>query len=78
MLVSGYKELQEVSIKKNYRELVNHSNLVITRLENYLNIKIDDFVLNNLSKVEIKGVMGDPDLMENKSSKISSTSFPAF
>ena len=74
LLVSGYKQLQEGSIKINYSELVNDSKLVIRRIENYLNIKIDESVLNNLSKVDIKGIMGDPTLMANKASKISSIS----
>jgi len=74
LLVSGYKQLQEKSIKINYNELVNDSKLVITRIENYLNIKIDESVLNNLSEIEIKGVMGDPTLMSNASNKISSES----
>ena len=74
LLVSGYKQLQEGSIKINYSELVNDSKLVIRRIENYLNIKIDESVLNNLSEIDIKGVMGDPTLMANKASKISLTS----
>ena len=74
LLVSGYKKLQQKSIKINYNELVNNSKLVIIRLENYLKIKIDESVLNNLSKIDIKGEMGDPDLMTNKASKISSIS----
>ena len=74
MLTSGYKELQDVSIKINYNELVNDTNSVIKKIENFLDIKIDKLVLNNLSKLEIKGTMGDPELMANRSFKITSTS----
>lgn len=73
-LARGYRNYSKISIKLSYDELVNDSTNTIKKIEQYLDIKINESVLDNLTEIKIKGVMGDPDLMSNKSEKISSSS----
>jgi hypothetical protein len=74
LLAAGYEKLQNKSIKITYTELINETEAIIQKLNGYLDIQIDKSIVENLSKVQIKGSMGDPKLMSNTTSKVSTDS----
>jgi hypothetical protein len=47
---------------------------MIEKLNHFLEIKIENNIVNNLSTVDLKGTMGDPLLLSNKSNNISNMS----
>ena len=60
LLADGYVKHQSDSLKLNYDEIVNNPDKCINEIEGYLGIKISDTIVNDLSKVKLKGQMGDP------------------
>jgi hypothetical protein len=74
LLAAGHEKLQNKSIKITYEELIDGTEAIIHKLNGYLDIQIDKSIVDNLSKVQIKGSMGDPKLMSNTTSKISTDS----
>ncbi|MFT7335679.1 MAG: hypothetical protein ACI9M1_001600 [Porticoccaceae bacterium] len=74
LLAAGYEKLQKKSLKITYTDLIDDTEATIQKLNVYLDLQIDRSIADNLSKVQIKGAMGDPKLMSNTSSKISNDS----
>ena len=64
-LKDGYDLLNKKSLKITYSELVNDTKKVIDNLNRYLNISIDNKIIQNLSSINISGTLGDPSLMNN-------------
>jgi hypothetical protein len=74
LLESGYEKMKSKSLKITYSELINCSESMIEKLNHFLEIKIENNIVNNLSTVDLKGTMGDPLLLSNKSNNISNMS----
>jgi hypothetical protein len=74
LLVEGYKEFQNKSFKIVYSDLINNKDHVIMGLENFLGITVNENVFEDLSQVNINGIMGDPNLLKSKNNKINNSS----
>ena len=74
LLESGYDKLKEKSIKVSYSELINNSELLIEKLNIYLDVKINSTISSNLASVQLSGSLGDPKMMSGKFNEISNKS----
>tara|TARA_B110000046_G_C12988748_1_gene396886 strand:+ start:836 stop:1819 length:984 start_codon:yes stop_codon:yes gene_type:complete len=74
LLMSSYNKLKNKSIQINYFELITDVDSAIAKINKYLNINIDNSIINKLSDVKLKGTLGDPKMTNNVSDKISNQS----
>lgn len=74
LLSEGYQLAQDRAIKFTYSQLVSEADSVRKELNNFLDLDIQAEVLSNLNSVELKGKLGDPELMANKKQTVNTKS----
>jgi hypothetical protein len=74
LLAEGYLRFKDKSMKIIYRDLINDKNEILKQLELFLGFELNKDVFEDLSKVVIKGEMGDPGLLGLVNNHINNSS----
>lgn len=74
LLAEGYKSASDVALKVTYAQLVSETDAVRQKLNDFLGLDIHPDVTKNLHSVDLKGRMGDPELMANTKQSVSDQS----
>jgi hypothetical protein len=74
LLADGYFEFHNKSIKILYNDLISNKKVVFRKLEQFLGLVLNENILEDLSKVNIKGEMGDPGLLRSENNQINNVS----
>lgn len=74
LLADGYRGAQNCALKLTYSQLVSDTKTVIEELNDFLGLDIQPAASANLQAVNLRGRMGDPELMANASKGVNDQS----